>query len=532
MTDAVLMNVVQQKANDYSKLKQNRRSTAEKGDFAKTLENINRNNSKKQSRIDSSAEKSKSTKEKITDDEFLDKLEKIISKNKDEIPSELLSLLNSGSLNDQQTAMLEKIMINLKNNNLNITQLKTILEQNNDAINLENFNTANSDSKLNTLSEINSGKLSQIASALEADETLLSKAEKEIVAKEINYIADFLLNRGEAVEQNTKNTLKGILASNDLANKMVKLGDLIDSNAFSELNLDKKISDSSLLKKIMSSTATDFSSLDNVNSKEKVLYAELAAQLNEMISDKNPKNLNNSQLKEANIFSLFSGESSNVAVTNNSNADREGSFFNLSDENSYLNFNFNDNNQTVNQQSLSLNNNTSSDLRNEMNIEAQVVEQFKGEYSSETKEMQIQLKPESLGKIDITLAYDNDKLTGKMLVENEIVRAQLENSLSNLKSDLVRQGINIDQFKIETAKNSPQQVDNQDNFSFNDENAAFSDGETGHNQEFEQRQFFQGQYYVKNNNSELNVDSDNLIMKQQDILNRAAFSNDSINLLA
>ena len=531
MTDAVLMNVVQQKPADYS-VKHKQRDTAEKGDFAKTLENINRNNSKKQSRIDGSSEKSNSTKDKLTDDEFLDKLDKIISKNKDEIPSELLSLLNGGSLTDQQTAMLEKIMVNLKNKNLNITQLKTILEQNSDAINLENFNTANSDSKLNALSEIDSSKLSQIASALEADETLLSKSEKEIVAKEIDQIAGLLLNRGEAVDQNTKNTLKGILDSNNLANKLGKLGDLIDSTAFSELNLDKKISDSSLLKKMVSSVDTDFSSLDNVNSEGKVLYAELAAQLNEMSSDKNPKNLNNSQMKEANMFSLFSGESSNVAVTNDSSADREGSFFNLSDENSYLNFNFNDNNQKVSQQSFSLTDNTSSDLRNEMSIESQVVEQFKGEYSPETKEMQIQLKPESLGKVDITLAYDNDKLTGKMLVESEIVRAQLENSLSDLKSDLVRQGINIEQFKIETAKNSPQQVDNQDNFSFNDENAAYSDGETGQNQEFEQRQFFQGQYYVKRNNSELNVDGDNLIMKQQDILNRAAFSNDSINLLA
>src|SRR6056297_3569177 len=100
MTEAVLMNTVQQKPNSHSKLKKNSRSNSEKGDFAKTLENIRSNNSKKQSRIDSSAAENTSNKEKITDDEFLNKLKKIISKTKDEIPSELLSLLNSSSLTD------------------------------------------------------------------------------------------------------------------------------------------------------------------------------------------------------------------------------------------------------------------------------------------------------------------------------------------------------------------------------------------------------------------------------------------------
>jgi len=146
--------------------------------------------------------------------------------------------------------------------------------------------------------------------------------------------------------------------------------------------------------------------------------------------------------------------------------------------------------------------------------------------------MQIQLKPESLGKIDISLAYDNDQLTGKMLVESELVRAQLENSLKGLKSDLLKQGINIEQFKIETAKNAPQQVEKQNEFVFDDQNSAFSDGETGQNQEYEQRQFFQGQYYVQRNNSSSNLDSENIIMRQQEMINRAAFSNEKLNLLA
>jgi hypothetical protein len=106
--------------------------------------------------------------------------------------------------------------------------------------------------------------------------------------------------------------------------------------------------------------------------------------------------------------------------------------------------------------------------------------------------------------------------------------------MKEIKSDLIKQGINIEQFKIETAKAGPRQVEQQNDFKLNDQNSAFSDGETGQNQEYEQRQFFQGQYYVQRslNKSGLdNLDGENLVMRQQEIINRAAFSKGKLNLI-
>lgn len=524
MTEAVLIKAVQQKANSFSKLKQNKQNSADKRTFAEELNNITKNQANHNS---SSAETS--AQEKISNKDYLQRLKKITSKNKEEIPSELLAFLNSGNLTDQQTAALEKLMVNLNNKNLDISELKNIINADGKifnselkALNSENFKRTNSDEKL-----------SQIFSKLNSDHTLLSRSEKEILAKELSQTANFLLSRTEAVDGEAENYLKGILESDNLSNKLDKLESLVDSALLSELNFEDNLSDSSLLKQMMGSNNFNLNGLESVDpGEEGEVLSELASQLNELNSDAESKNLINSELDTKNITSLFDAESANTAFTNESGADKDGNFFELADDSAYLNFDFDDKSRTVNQDVFSLTDNTSSDLKSEMNLKTQLVEQFKGEYSPETKEMQIQLKPESLGKVDITLAYDNEKITGKMLVESELVRAQLENSLSDLKSDLVKQGINIEQFKIETAKNSPQQLEKQDNFLFEDQSSAYSDGESGQNQEYEQRRFFQGQYYLKKNSSDLSVNSDHLIMKEQEIINRRAFANDSIDLLA
>jgi flagellar hook-length control protein FliK len=266
---------------------------------------------------------------------------------------------------------------------------------------------------------------------------------------------------------------------------------------------------------------------------------ELAAQLKEMLNEESNKmtsqqTAENIEFSNSDIFTLNSDSALDLSFGGEVETKNQNNFFDFDNSNIFFNLDL-ENQSTANNlnaENFNLNTENTANLAENADMRAQVVEQFRGEYSPETKEMQIQLKPESLGKIDISLSYDNEQLTGKMLVESEIVRAQLENSLKGLKSDLLKQGINIEQFKIETAKNAPQQIGKQDEFAFDDQNAAFSDGETGQNQEYEQRQFFQGQYYVQRDNGSSNLDSENIIMRQQEMINRAAFSNEKLNLLA
>ena len=547
MTEALLNSVLQVNKNSFSPAKTKKSAVNSGKSFSKTMQEINQRSQRQQKKTveNNSSRPDKSS--SLSEQDFMEKLKEILSKNKKEVPSELLSLLQGGSLSSQQKAVLEKLMLNLKNSNLDISDLKNILAKNSNskktdaAEDLQIFNQTENTDDLDTAA-LNAEKLTELAALLENGESALNESERSNLKAEIDQLgellADSTLNPGD--EQNQ------ILETEKLQTKLNDLAAVLKSGDFSAQDL-KDISEQKglklpLLAKALDSGKLNFSELnDNLSSgNSSSLFAELSAQLKEMLDQENAKassqdNTANLEFSNSDMFSLNNDSALDFNFGGGELENKnQNSFFDL--DNSNLVFNFDSKNQNsannLNLENFSLNSDNTTNLAENADLRSQVVEQFRGQYSPETKEMQIQLKPESLGKIDISLSYDNDQLTGKMLVESEIVRAQLENSLKGLKSDLLKQGINIEQFKIETAKNAPQQIEKQNEFAFDDQNSAFSDGETGQNQEYEQRQFFQGQYYVQRNNGSSNLDSENLIMRQQEMINRAAFSNEKLNLLA
>ncbi|MFW6294936.1 MAG: flagellar hook-length control protein FliK [Halanaerobium sp.] len=551
MTEALLNNILQAGNNKFEPAEKKKSANNNSRSFSETMQKINEQNksSKKSDLNNNDAVKEKSS--SLSNQEFLAKLKKILSKNNKEVPSELLSLLQGGSLSKQQKAMLEQLMLNLKNNNLDISDLKSLLNKNSDNQRLEKaeenqiFNSEENSGNIK-LKNIDVDDLEKVVKLLEKDGENLSQAESSQLKEEINKLAKILINANSETGEDAAKNLEQILRTENPGDK---LGELVSTLKESNLSLDDLVETSEqkepkmpLLAQALDSESLDFSDLTDTFSSENnsSLFAELSAQLKEMLDEENTKLSNqepgaNVELKNSDLFSLnndstldFNFEGGELENKNQNN------FFDLDNSNLFFDFDA-ENNSTANNLNLenfSSNIDNTANLAENADLRSQVVEQFRGEYSPETKEMQIQLKPESLGKIDISLSFDNDQLTGKMLVESEIVRTQLENSLKGLKSDLLKQGINIEQFKIETAKNAPQQVEKQNEFAFNDQNTGFSDGETGQNQEYEQRRFFEGQYYVQRNNNSPNFSGDNLIMRQQEIINRAAFSNEKINLLA
>lgn len=457
-----------------------------------------------------------------------------------------MSLLQGGSLNNQQKAMLESLMLNLKNNKLNISDLKSLLAKNSESENdnlqvIESLNSVDAENEIE-LKDLDADSLEKLASFLADPEKNLSQANKSKLKSELDQLSSLLVNSNSELAEAGEQVLKAQTAEAKLTELAGLLkDDKLDLEHLSQISEQKDLKTPVLAELFASQHSTNSNPENAVNKGvENTLFAEISAQMQEMLKEENNKLAANKQssqvdLNNSDLFSLNSDSVLEVDFGSQELANKNQNNF-LELDNSNLNFNFElENQNTANNLKLdnfSLDSENKSQLAENTDLRSQVVEQFRGQYSPETKEMQIQLKPESLGKIDISLAYDNEKLTGKMLVESEIVRAQLENSLKGLKSDLLKQGINIEQFKIETAKNSPQQVEKQQEFAFNDQNSAFSDGETGQNQEFEQRQFFQGQYYVQRQNGNSNLKQENIIMKQQEMINRAAFSNEKLNLLA
>lgn len=63
--------------------------------------------------------------------------------------------------------------------------------------------------------------------------------------------------------------------------------------------------------------------------------------------------------------------------------------------------------------------------------------------------MEVQLYPEELGSLNIKLRLEDGKITGKILVENQLVKSLLVNSLSQLNQNLAKGNINLEKLEID-----------------------------------------------------------------------------------
>ncbi len=378
-------------------------------------------------------------------------------------------------------------------------------------------------------SEINESFLQELFSDLEI---LLSESEIDLnenneLVSLINLLKE-IESSGTALSENQ--SFNEVPAKELTAEKNGEFKSLNDSSA---IKTEEKVLNTENRSKAEAPASLNFNESDitglnqevdleqNVNLKEKVLA--------QVMNDNQGEN--NQELKFFNSMSNQASADLNLEglaklMQSDSSAKGKDANLNFTGTESFLNMEL----EAANGEKLSnLNNN--SELKQNLPVKDQFVQKFRGEYSAAKNEMNLELKPDSLGKIEVKLNLDQGKIDAKMIVESKFVQFQLENSMQEIKTDLLKQGINIEQFKIETAKNAPRQVEQQNNFDFNDQNSAFSDGETGQNQEYEQRQFFQGQYYLQRNITDNNLNSDDLIMRQQEIINRAAFSQGKLNLI-
>jgi len=528
MTENVMIDMIQQKPGSFSEVKKKKTYQNYDKSFADTIKEINTVKSDRREKSLPDNEKD----QKLDNQELLDKLKKILSKNRDKAASELISLLQGGSLNRQQKIMLQNLLSKIEKSSTNLSEFKSLLQKN------SADHTKNSGFPKKYFSEnevMDTKDLKKIASLLEDNKITLKEKQQSLLKNELDNFMEMVLNSSD------KNSAE-ILNTETLELKIQKLISLFDKGKIDPNNLETLLKREDIelpvMQKLKSVSSKDTLFSDSL-SESNFASPELANQLKQLLNDQNEKN--SKHIKTANLIAdnkgLFQSDNDSslgkVFAAGNTESGSDKNFLDLENNNLFFGVDFEagDRSSEVNNFSLRETNTGLKQAEN-TDLQSQIVEKFTGEYSADTKEMQIQLEPRSLGKIDISLGYDNEKLVGKMVVENELVRTQLENSLKQLKTDLVKQGINIEQFKVETAKNSPQQIERQNEFAFSDQETASGDGETGQNQEYEQRKFFQGQYYVHPRNERSNTVGDSVLLRHQEMINRAAFSSDKLNLLA
>ena len=93
----------------------------------------------------------------------------------------------------------------------------------------------------------------------------------------------------------------------------------------------------------------------------------------------------------------------------------------------------------------------------------QIVEKISLRSFQGRSEMQIRLKPDFLGNVQMHIAADKEQLVVRMVTDQTMVKEIVESNLHQLKSELQNQGLAIDRFDI-TVKPDAEQHPNRDQF--------------------------------------------------------------------
>lgn len=78
----------------------------------------------------------------------------------------------------------------------------------------------------------------------------------------------------------------------------------------------------------------------------------------------------------------------------------------------------------------------------------QIVEQIKVQVSADSTAMEMQLNPESFGKVQLHIAMKDGMVTAQMSVENEAVKNAVEAQLVQLKESMNEQGVKVEAIEV------------------------------------------------------------------------------------
>jgi flagellar hook-length control protein FliK len=95
-------------------------------------------------------------------------------------------------------------------------------------------------------------------------------------------------------------------------------------------------------------------------------------------------------------------------------------------------------------------------------IANQIIERIRVTIQPEQTSMELQLNPENLGKVNLSVQSKNGVMTAQFVVQNDISKEAIESQLQTLKDTLNQQGIKVEAIEVTVAAYSFQQ-DNREN---------------------------------------------------------------------
>jgi len=110
------------------------------------------------------------------------------------------------------------------------------------------------------------------------------------------------------------------------------------------------------------------------------------------------------------------------------------------------------------------------------NVFEQIVEKARIMAGNGHSEMELDLKPDHLGKIQLRISLENNLISARFIAESEQVKAILETNLADLKRQLQENGVNVQQLLVSTGNESRDPALNQNAFSDHQQNQSQSNG--------------------------------------------------------
>lgn len=94
-------------------------------------------------------------------------------------------------------------------------------------------------------------------------------------------------------------------------------------------------------------------------------------------------------------------------------------------------------------------------------IANQIIDKIKVSVTQNQTSMELQLNPESLGKVNLTVQSKGGVMTAHFVVQNEISREAIESQMQTLRDTLTQQGIKVDAIEVTVSANSFEQNSNE-----------------------------------------------------------------------
>lgn len=102
----------------------------------------------------------------------------------------------------------------------------------------------------------------------------------------------------------------------------------------------------------------------------------------------------------------------------------------------------------------------------------QITDSIKFSVNSETKSLEIQLNPESLGKVNVTVTSKAGVVTAHMVVQNDIAKEAVESQIAQLKENFVNQGLKVEAVEVTVASKEFEQNLDKGNHSSSEEHSG------------------------------------------------------------